>query len=132
MFKVVINFFKIKSNFLFKFEFDRFTTGLVNYHPFLNDIISRASIILNNSQFQNDILNQLCSQVVKTHSKDSEELQKFVKDGCSRLKLDVSVDKLKVPDVLMQCEVPSYDEMKPCKIFISQIVSRKILFLNKY
>ncbi|CAF1108469.1 unnamed protein product [Adineta ricciae] len=112
---------------LLQLTLDQFSSRLSNSDPFLNDIIERALIILNHKQFQDKILNELCSKVVKTRSSDCENLRQFVQDGCSRLKIEVCVQMLNVPDALMQCEAGGYDENKSCTIFINQSWYKRIL-----
>lgn len=81
---------------------------------------------MNNDQFQHNVLDELCSQVVKSRSKNCQELRQFVQNGCSQLKMQVCVDKLDISDVLMQCEVYRYDEKTPCIIFVNQSVSEEM------
>ena len=92
-------------------------------HPFLYDIIERTLIILNHKQFQDHVLNELCAQVTKTRTRECEQLQQFIQQGCAQLRIQACVDKLDVPDVLMQCEPVIYNDSQPCKIFVSQSVS---------
>ncbi|CAF4526751.1 unnamed protein product [Rotaria sp. Silwood1] len=103
---------------------DRFSSGLAIVYPFINDIIERALVIINHDQFQQQVLNELCAQVVKSRTKDCNELQQFVKERCTQLKLQVCVDTIKVPNVLMQCAVFKYNESQPCQIFISILKTR--------
>jgi hypothetical protein len=56
-------------------------------------------------------------------TRDCQQLQEFVNQGCTQLKIQVSVDKLDIPNVLMQCETHNYNESQPCEIFISLQVS---------
>ena len=79
-------------------------------------------IVINDNQIQKNVLNELCSQLVKTRGKDGEELRQFVQNGCAKLKMKVCTDALNVPGVLMQCEPLNYDEDKECTIFVSQSV----------
>jgi hypothetical protein len=113
-------------------QLDQISSALASCHPFLNDIIQRALIILNNNQFHHHVLNELCAQVVKTRSSDSPELQQFVQEKCAQLKIEVSVDKLSIPGVLMQCQVSHYNESKPCQIFVNLPVSAKKHSLYTY
>ncbi|CAF1078520.1 unnamed protein product [Rotaria sordida] len=108
---------------MLQLKLDRFSSDLANQHPFLNTIIERALVIINHNKFQQNVLNELCAQVVKNRTKDCNQLQQFVEEGLAQLKMEVCIDKLEVPDVLMQCEVFNYNENKPCQIFISQLVS---------
>jgi hypothetical protein len=80
-------------------KLDRFSSDLANAHPFLNDIIERALIIINHNQFQHNVLNELCTQVVKTRPKDCDQLQQFVQQGCAQMKVQICVDKLDIPRV---------------------------------
>jgi hypothetical protein len=115
-------------------QLDQLSSTLASGYPFLNDIIQRALIILNNNQCYHHVLNELCAQVVKTRSNDSPELQQFVQEKCAQLKIEVSVDKLSIPGVLMQCQVSHYNESKPCQIFVNLSVNAKknILFTHIY
>lgn len=95
------------------------SSDLAGKHPFLDDIIERALLILNHDRFQSTILDELCSQLVKSRPSNSEELRQFVRAGCSQMKMEVSVDHIRVPNVLMQCKVAPYNETKPSEILIS-------------
>ncbi|CAF3398129.1 unnamed protein product [Rotaria socialis] len=82
---------------------DRFSSDLATQYPFINYIIARALIIINHDQFQHHVLNELCAEIVKSRTRDCNELQQFVQEECTQLKLQVCVDKLNVDNVLMQC-----------------------------
>ncbi|CAF3754279.1 unnamed protein product, partial [Rotaria socialis] len=55
----------------------------------VNDIIKRALIITNHDQFQHHVQNELCAQVVKSRTRDCNELQQFVQEACTQLKLQI-------------------------------------------
>ncbi|CAF4861281.1 unnamed protein product, partial [Rotaria magnacalcarata] len=57
-------------------------------YPFIYDIIERALVIIDHDQFQHHALNQLCAQVVKSRTRDCNELQQFVHKACTQLKLE--------------------------------------------
>jgi hypothetical protein len=103
---------------------------LSKQNSYLNTIIEHTLVIVNHHQFHQRVLCELCARVTKKCSSESNELQKFVEDGCNELKIEVGVDKFHVENVLMQAEVVKFNENKPCKIFVSQSVSiKQILFI---
>ncbi|CAF2248860.1 unnamed protein product, partial [Rotaria magnacalcarata] len=63
------------------------------YYEFINHIIERALVIINHDQFQHHVLNELCVQVVKSRIRDCNELQQFVQEAYTQLKLQACVDK---------------------------------------
>ncbi|CAF3358257.1 unnamed protein product [Rotaria socialis] len=111
---------------------DRFSSDLATQYPFINYIIARALIIINHDQFQHHVLNELCAEIVKSRTRDCNELQQFVQEECTQLKLQVCVDKLNVDNVLMQCETFNYNESQPCQIFISQLWYKYILAIEPH
>ena len=74
------------------------------------------------------MLNELCAQVVKTRTKDCDQLKHFVQQGCAHLKIQVCVDKLEVSgSSILVVESSAADEVLNDEVSDSFVVIKSSL-----
>jgi hypothetical protein len=115
--------YKIKNVSSFTAQVNQLATDLASHYPFLKDIVDRAHVILNHSQFQSLVLDDLCARVVKVKEKNDPGLQTYVREQCKQVSIKVCVERLRIAGALMESSLPlDENHISPCTIHICQSV----------